>query len=150
MKIPGVILVLTATFLVVAGCMAPVTPVTPAGPDEQFRQAWQKSEDRIVQYATAMTTMTDLKVMADLSEEMIRDIDYTTEEISRLNVSMNYTPIKYEYLSALDYLRLTCVDIINASHANTDDEAQEYLNSAVGNLKETNLHRVWVKQKMVN
>ncbi|MDD1715135.1 MAG: hypothetical protein LUQ61_07750, partial [Methanoregulaceae archaeon] len=57
-------------------------------------------------------------------------------------------PIKQEYLTALDYLRLTCVDIISASHANTADEAQEFINSATGNLKEANLHMVWVRQKM--
>jgi hypothetical protein len=148
MKIPVVILVLTVTFLLVSGCMAPAASVISTNPDDQFQRAWQVSEERVVNYARDVTNTTDLQVMAKLSEDMIKDIDNTTEEISRINVSINYTPIKQEYLSALDYLRLTCADIIGASHANTTDEAQEYLNSAIGNLKEANLHRVWVEQKM--
>jgi hypothetical protein len=148
MKIPVVILMLTSIFLLTAGCMTPVAPVTPVGPDDQFRQAWQESEVRIVNYATEVTNSTDLQVMAKLSEDMMKDIDNTTDEISRINVSMNYTPIKQEYLSALDYLRLTCIDIISASHAKTDDEAQEFIISATGNLKDANVHRVWVQQKM--
>ncbi len=148
MKILLVILVVTATFLIVAGCMAPVAPVTPAGPDEQFRQAWLESENRTIRYAIAITNTTDLQAMAGLSEEMVKDINNTTENISRLDVTANFTPLKQEYLSALDYLRLTCVDIINASHAKTDDEVQEFINSATGNLKEANLHRVWVEEKM--
>ena len=148
MKIPVVILMLTAIFLLTAGCMTPVAPVTPIGPDDQFRQAWQDSENRTMRYAIAITSTTDPQEMADLSEEMIRDIDNTTDDISRLNVSMNYTPIKREYLSALDYLRLTCVDIMKASQAKTDEEAQEFIDSATGNLREANLRRAWVEQKM--
>jgi hypothetical protein len=93
------------------------------------------------------TELYDLETMASLSRDMIKNIDNTTEEISGLNVSLNYTIVKREYLSALSYLRLACVDFVRAYNSGPL-AAPDFIYSAADNLDQYTLHRNWVQQMM--
>jgi hypothetical protein len=108
------LLLVIGTVLVV-GC-------TGGNADDQFRSAWQSSENDVKAYGEDMRSAMDpdninIKVISDGSRAMISTIDRHHDTISSIQVSEKYQGAKTEYLSALSDLRMACVDLSKAEDA---------------------------------
>jgi hypothetical protein len=98
---------------------------TTGNPDEQFRVAWQNSENEVKEYGHQMrvamgpegSTDYDLKAISEGSKAMIGTIDRNYETIAGIPVSSRYAKAKEEYLAALSDLRVACVDLSQAQDA---------------------------------
>lgn len=109
----GALIVIGLILVLIAGC------ATTASHDEQFRAAWQNSENEVKTYGhqlkAAMGTEgspdTNLTAISERSTAMIGTIDRNYDAISQIPVSTNYAEAKEEYLSALRDLRTACIDL---------------------------------------
>ena len=94
-------------------------------PDDEFRKAWQASENDVIQYGNEMRTAmgpegnnnVDLKAMSEKSKAMIGTIDRHYSTISGIQVSSKYATAKQGYLAGLSDLRMACVDLSKVQDA---------------------------------
>jgi len=113
------IMVLCFILVLAAGCAAV------GNPDDQFRTAWQNSENEVKAYGGQMreamgpegSTNYDITAMSEGSKTMIGTIDRNYDTISKIQVSCQYIEAKETYLSSLSDLRIACVDLSMAQDA---------------------------------
>ncbi len=110
------IMIVCLIIVMAAGCIAT------GNPDEQFKAAWQNSENEVKAYGHQMrvamgpegSTDYDLKAISGGSRAMIGTIDRHYDTLAEIPVSSKYTEAKREYLSALSDIRMACVDLSQA------------------------------------
>ncbi len=125
-----------------AGC------ATTGNPDEQFRAAWQNSENEVKtfghQLKSAMgpegSTDYDLKAISEGSKAMLGTIDRNYETIAAITVSSRYTEAKSEYLAALDDLRTACIDLSQAQDMGSSG-AEDHITEAAPFLESSQQKR---------
>ena len=94
-------------------------------PDEEFRKAWQNSENDLKAYGERMRVAMgpegsadfDIRAISEESKIMVGTIDRNYDTISKIPVSAQYAEAKREYLSALSDIRMACVDLSKAQDA---------------------------------
>jgi len=132
-----------------AGC------VSNANPDEQFKSAWQASENDVKAYGENMraamgpegSTNYDIKALSSGSKTMIGTLDRHHDTISKIQVSAKYAGAKQEYLAALSDLRMACVDLSKAEDAGSTG-ALGYIMSSAPWLESSQQKRDNVKKVM--
>jgi hypothetical protein len=111
---------------------------TTGNPDEQFRAAWQNSENDVKEYGHQMrvamgpegSTDYDLKAISDKSRAMIGTIDRNYETIAGIPVSSRYAEAKQEYLAALSDLRTACIGLSQAQDAGSSPGGADRINAS--------------------
>jgi hypothetical protein len=126
------IMVVCLILVLAAGC------TTTGNPDEQFKAAWQNSENEVKEYGHQMrvamgpegSTDYDLKAISEGSRAMIGTIDRNYETIAGIPVSSRYTEAKQEYLAALDDLRTACIGLSQAQDAGSSPGGAARINAS--------------------
>ncbi len=125
---------------------------TGGNPDDEFRKAWQASENDVIKYGEEMrkamgpegNVNIDIKAMSEKSKAMISTIDHHYDTISSIQVSSKYTSAKQDYLAGLSSLRMACVDLSNVQDAGSIG-ALRYISTAAPWLQDSQEKREQVK-----
>ncbi len=136
------IIVVCLILAMAAGC------ATTATHDEQFKQAWQNSENDMKAYGHQLkvamgpegSTDYDLTAVSEGSRAMIGTIDRHYDTIAQIPVSSKYAEAKREYLSALSDLRTASVELSQAQDAG-GPAALGYLNASAPFLERSQQKR---------
>jgi len=134
--------------LALSGCIG-------GNPDDEFRKAWQDSENDVIKYGEDMriamgpegNVNVDIIAMSKNSKAMIDTIDRHYNTISNIQVSSKYATAKQDYLAALSSLRMACVDMSKMQDAGSI-EALGYLSTAAPWLQDSQEKRDRVKEMM--
>lgn len=128
---------------------------TGENPDDEFRTAWQASENDVIKYGEEMRAAMgpegnvniDVKAMSEKSKAMIGTIDHHYDTISSIQVSSKYTSAKQDYLAGLSSLRMACVDLSKVQDAGSI-RALGHISTAAPWLQDSQDKRERVKEIM--